>query len=79
LFSGNTVFEAKGGGGTDFRPFFCAMEEQRSHRAISAAIYFTDGIGRFPKDIPEYPVMWVAMPGAPENRLFPFGEVIRMQ
>lgn len=78
LRAGNTAFETKGGGGTDFRPFFSVLSEQSLHRAINAAIYFTDGVGKFPAIAPEFPVMWVAMPGAPENRVFPFGEVIRM-
>ncbi|UOD29414.1 hypothetical protein INH39_29075 [Massilia violaceinigra] len=68
----------RGGGGTDFRPFFAALERQRSERQVDAAIYFTDGEGPFPVTPPNYPVLWVALPGAIPSDSFPFGQVIRM-
>jgi predicted metal-dependent peptidase len=69
---------AQGGGGTDFRPFFAALERRQGERQVDAAIYFTDGQGEFPATPPHYPVLWVALPGAIESDRFPFGQVIRM-
>ncbi|NHZ93175.1 hypothetical protein F2P45_29805 [Massilia sp. CCM 8733] len=69
---------ARGGGGTDFRPFFAALERQRGERQVDAAIYFTDGEGPFPETPPNYPVLWVALPGAIASDSFSFGQVIRM-
>jgi predicted metal-dependent peptidase len=49
-------FAAHGGGGTDFRPPFAWLEE----RGITpkCLVYLTDGYGPFPKEEPEFPVMW---------------------
>jgi predicted metal-dependent peptidase len=70
--------KARGGGGTDFRPFFRALEENQFQRPIDAAIYFTDGMGPFPDHAPAFPLLWVAVPGAEGNEHFPFGAIIRM-
>lgn len=69
---------AEGGGGTDFRPFFAELDRQQGERQVDAAIYFTDGAGEFPATPPNYPVLWVALPGAIASERFPFGQVIRM-
>ncbi|RSZ60707.1 hypothetical protein HF313_18595 [Massilia atriviolacea] len=68
----------RGGGGTEFRPFFNYLNRQQGERQVDAAIYFTDGEGRFPTKPPHYPVLWVALPGAIPSERFPFGQVIRM-
>ncbi|MBO6118991.1 MAG: hypothetical protein J6P02_00820 [Lachnospiraceae bacterium] len=49
------VFE--GFGGTDFRPVFDYIEKLRKageYKNLKGLIYFTDGLGDFPKKIPDY-------------------------
>ena len=50
------VFEAHGGGGTDFRPPFEWLAKQQI--TPKAFIYLTDGYGSFPEHAPEFPVLW---------------------
>jgi len=80
---------AKGGGGTDFRPFFLATAPGAGGDAAEAAVfghadvprlavYLTDGCGTFPQDAPDRPVLWVVTPGGTGEDRFPFGEVVRM-
>lgn len=68
----------KGGGGTDFRPFFQQVAETQDSFTPLLAIYLTDGFGRFPVDAPNYPVLWVVTPGGRDLGQFPFGEVVRL-
>lgn len=63
---------AKGFGGTDFRPFFKATENDMLR------IYLTDGYGSFPSEPETGSTLWVVMPGGLQNDGFPFGEVVRM-
>ncbi len=66
-----------GGGGTDFRPFFRAVmdeQEQRPHLCI----YLTDGMGTFPAEPPQAPVLWVLAPGGISLQDVPFGEATRL-
>jgi predicted metal-dependent peptidase len=62
-----------GGGGTDFRPCFRWLEE----RGImpQTLVFLTDLCGRFPNDVPPYPVLWAST----ETRVAPFGQVIPME
>lgn len=46
-----------GGGGTDFRPVFEAVEKNGINPSV--LIYYTDGYGSFPEKQPDYPVLWV--------------------
>ena len=68
----------KGGGGTDFEPFFKAMKKYGSNNVEAVSIYLTDGYGYFPEKEPLIPVLWVVVPGGAENSFFPFGETIRL-
>jgi predicted metal-dependent peptidase len=68
--------EPKGGGGTDFQPFFKHLETLNFENSV--AVYLTDGFGDFPPVQPNLPVLWVVTPGGLENTLFPFGEVARL-
>ena len=68
----------KGGGGTDFEPFFKAMKRHGSNNVEAVSIYLTDGYGYFPEKEPLIPVLWVVVPGGAENSFFPFGETIRL-
>lgn len=50
-------FELKGGGGTDFRPVFTYVERLRRSgqlRELKGLLYFTDGLGEFPRKRPDY-------------------------
>jgi predicted metal-dependent peptidase len=65
--------EMRGGGGTDFRPAF----EEVAKRGIVPAvlIFFTDLMGTFPDEAPDYPVIWVST----YDGVAPFGETIRVE
>jgi predicted metal-dependent peptidase len=69
--------EPKGGGGTDFRPFFEKLNECEEDELPQLAIYLTDGFGTFPKQ-PDYPVLWVVNVGGLPSKQIPCGEVIRL-
>lgn len=47
----------KGGGGTDFNPFFAAATAARPRPSV--VVFFTDGCGPAPEAPPPYPVIWV--------------------
>jgi predicted metal-dependent peptidase len=66
--------DAKGGGGTDFRPPFKWLEENDIEP--KCVIYLTDGWGTYPdeRDV-QWPVMWAMI--TDENP--PFGEVVRIE
>lgn len=73
-------FEAVGGGGTDFRPVFNWVEENRTSEDIAGLIYMTDMYGSFPETPPNYPVAWMAtsktQPPFGKYIEYPFGENI---
>lgn len=62
IIKGDKEFEEKmrnfkllGGGGTDFRPVFERLDADRKRSAkIRALLYFTDGLGVFPTENPDY-------------------------
>jgi predicted metal-dependent peptidase len=62
-----------GGGGTDFRPCFHWLEEQGI--TPQTLVFLTDLWGRFPGDVPPYPVLWAST----GKREAPFGQVIPME
>jgi predicted metal-dependent peptidase len=68
----------QGGGGTDFAPFFAAIDREGLVDDATVAVYLTDGEGPFPPEPPSYPVLWVVTPGGIDEGRFPFGDVIRM-
>ena len=61
----------KGRGGTSFVPVF--KDIKKKGLDISLLAYFTDLMGTFPDEQPDYPVIWVATAGRKE---VPFGELI---
>lgn len=65
---------AKGGGGTDFRPVFDWVEG--SGVIPSCIIYFSDLDGQYPEFDPGFPVLWVVDGKA--QRIPPFGEVLEV-
>lgn len=49
-----------GGGGTDFRPVFQQIREYEEQGGrVSALLYYSDGFGDFPKEIPDYPCYFI--------------------
>lgn len=69
---------AQGGGGTDFRPVFAAVDEHGMADERTVAVYLTDGHGDFPDTAPGYPVLWVVTAGGLDDDRFPFGDVVRL-
>ncbi|KKN36930.1 hypothetical protein LCGC14_0768530 [marine sediment metagenome] len=69
------VLEAAGGGGTDFRPVFAALEGLDEPPAC--VLYLTDLYGTFPpaEQAPDVPVLWVTPTYHAQDRV-PFGEVV---
>ncbi|XOV70446.1 MAG: VWA-like domain-containing protein [Verrucomicrobiota bacterium] len=63
----------KGGGGTDFRPFFKEMEHPDHDDAL--LVYFTDGYGSIPDRAPEQELLWVLESGSMVRSPCGFGEV----
>ncbi|NJM39607.1 MAG: hypothetical protein HC853_01955 [Anaerolineae bacterium] len=68
----------KGGGGTDFKPFFEQASKHRFTMNKTVLIYLTDGYGPFPYPAPKLPTLWVVTPGGLALEKFPFGEVVRL-
>lgn len=66
---------AAGGGGTRFEPVFDWIKEQEI-TDIDAVIYLTDGEGSFPKEVPDYHVIWGDVSGGSVK--YPFGDVIQI-
>ena len=62
-----------GGGGTDFRPVFNMIAEMGLQPDM--LIYLTDMYGTFPKNEPDYPVIWGSIT---EDYDHPFGEFIHV-
>ena len=62
-----------GGGGTDHRPVFCWMNEQRCQPDLFVGL--TDLYSRFPDRKPPYPVLWVT---PAEHGKAPWGRVIEL-
>jgi predicted metal-dependent peptidase len=78
LKSNSPLPEPRGGGGTDFRPFFDTVDNNLKPREYTVAVYLTDGYGDFPKQEPIVPTLWVVTPGGLALEKFPFGEAIRL-
>ena len=63
--------ELKGFGGTDFRPVFEYIGQQRAQGKLSdlkGMIYFTDGLGTFPEKAPDYETAFVFLQGDYEKK-----------
>ena len=66
-----------GGGGTSFIPFFDRVRDEHG-REEAVCLYLTDGLGAFPPEPPDLPVLWVVTAGGLPDEAFPFGEVVRL-
>ena len=71
-FNKNQPIELKGGGGTDFTPVFEYIKEKNMTPKV--LLYYTDGCGDFPKNKPEYPVIWLLTKDAD----VPWGKKIKL-
>jgi predicted metal-dependent peptidase len=63
-----------GGGGTDFAPVFNEIEKWDVQPDV--LIYLTDLYGSFPKQIPDYPVIWLS---TSKGQSTPFGDIIEIE
>ena len=68
----------EGGGGTSFRPFFEYMDKHVGMNDNAIAVYLTDGFGDFPSHTPQTETLWVVLPGGADDKVFPFGRVVRL-
>jgi predicted metal-dependent peptidase len=68
----------KGRGGTDFRPVFDWVSSH-SDTSYPILIYATDGYGAFPKESPNFPIIWILTPQSAPDDQIPFGSKIRIQ
>ncbi|MCC5840618.1 MAG: hypothetical protein JJT96_10885 [Opitutales bacterium] len=69
--------EARGGGGTDFCPFFTAHHVRHADPG-DLLVYLTDGFGNFPATAPRHTLLWAVPPGGAPDEAFPFGTVLRL-
>ena len=67
-------FETCGGGGTDFRPVFKAIEERGIKPDV--LIMFTDTFGDYPDKAPDYPVIWASIYEYERSTKPPFGDFV---
>ena len=67
--------KAHGGGGTAFAPVFDWIDNENI--TPDALVYLTDGLGSFPAQAPNYPVIWGAIKGY--NVKYPFGDVVEIE
>ncbi|WP_320674891.1 DUF2201 family putative metallopeptidase [Prochlorococcus sp. MIT 1341] len=72
------VPKPKGGGGTNFIPFFQAIEKDFPNEKQAVCVYLTDGWGYYPEKTPELPVLWIINAGGLDSEEVPFGEVCRL-
>lgn len=66
--------EAIGGGGTDFRPVFTKVDE--IGETPDVLVYLTDTFGDYPKQVPDYPVIWASIYSWERCSQPPFGEFL---
>jgi predicted metal-dependent peptidase len=72
-----TGFKPEGGGGTSHVPVFEWIEEKGLN--LSCLVCYTDLYTEFPKQAPDYPVLWAVPAGLPHmDDHHPFGEVVKV-
>jgi predicted metal-dependent peptidase len=54
------------------------FNQHAGNGSVPLCIYFTDGYGSFPSNVPDVPVLWVVIPGGLGSQDFPFGDVARI-
>ncbi len=78
LEAGGPFPTPKGGGGTNFRPFFERIIGEKEPGENALAIYLTDGYGLFPETAPDIDTLWVVTAGGLGLERLPFGESVRL-
>jgi predicted metal-dependent peptidase len=76
------MIDAKGGGGTDFRPVFEHIDidgDKDEDEPPICVVYLTDLDGTFPIVEPGYPVLWCVPPGVRSRCQPPFGEIVAVK
>jgi predicted metal-dependent peptidase len=74
------TIDARGGGGTDFRPVFDHIDgDKEEDEPPVCVVYLTDLDGTYPDKEPEYPVLWCVPPGVGSGRKVPFGEIVAVK
>jgi predicted metal-dependent peptidase len=68
----------RGGGGTDFSVFYDKVVNNYDANELDVIVYFTDGYGHFPQEVPSIETLWVVTSGGLETEHFPFGQVARL-
>jgi predicted metal-dependent peptidase len=71
-----TNIKMKGGGGTDFKPVFKWLEENKPN--LRVLVFLTDGYGDFPKES-DIKTLWVISKQGIKANEVPFGDVIKME
>jgi len=68
-----------GRGGTSFIPVFDYLEKKKREEVchFDTLIFITDGFGEFPKETPNYPVLWIITKGGLDK--VPFGDKISIK
>lgn len=69
--------EMVGRGGTDHRPVFNWVNENKNGNRILVCL--TDGYTSFPENPPRYDTVWAVTPNGADNDEFPFGQVVRIE
>lgn len=67
----------EGGGGTDFRPVFTWVEDNKP--AMKLLVFFTDGYGSFPDNAPQTKVLWCVSKNGLALDQIPFGEAVTLE
>lgn len=70
-------FRITGGGGTDHRPVFKWIEENKPN--VKLMIHFTDGYSAFPPEEPAYDNLWILSKHSVPEDAIPFGDVIKIE
>ena len=71
-----TDIEMKGRGGTDHRPVFDWVNNNKNGSRILVCL--TDGYTTFPDNPPKYDTLWAVTSDGIEKNEFPFGKVVRV-
>jgi predicted metal-dependent peptidase len=71
-------YKVIGRGGTSFVPVFDYLDKKQREEVyqFDTVIYITDGFGDFPKESPNYPVLWLITKTGIDK--VPFGEMLKL-
>lgn len=75
-------FQIVGGGGTDFRPVFSYVNELVEHgecKNLCGLLYFTDGLGSYPKKRPEYKTAFLFLGEYDDTAVPPWAIRLRLE